>query len=94
MARRSHPAPSPAVCPVCGEPVPPRSPACPECGADERSGWNDKATRLDGLDLPGDEGMDYEEFMHREFGVRPARRLWIPITAAVLLVALFLWAWL
>jgi hypothetical protein len=26
--------------------------ACPECGADERTGWNEEATRYDGLDLP------------------------------------------
>ena len=26
--------------------------ACPECGADERTGWDEEATRYDGLDLP------------------------------------------
>ena len=26
--------------------------ACPGCGADERSGWDEEATRYDGLDLP------------------------------------------
>ncbi len=26
--------------------------ACPECGADERTGWNEEDTRYDGLDLP------------------------------------------
>lgn len=26
--------------------------ACPGCGADERSGWDEDATRHDGLDLP------------------------------------------
>ncbi len=32
--------------------MPPRSRACPACGADERTGWNEDATRYDGLDLP------------------------------------------
>jgi predicted nucleic acid-binding Zn ribbon protein len=43
---------TPAECPVCGADVPPRSRACPACGADERTGWNEDATRYDGLDLP------------------------------------------
>jgi hypothetical protein len=48
-ARRFRP---PSECPVCGAEVPPNARACPECGADERTGWNDEATRYDGLDLP------------------------------------------
>lgn len=42
----------PSECPVCGEPVPARARACPHCGADERSGWNEDESRYDGLDLP------------------------------------------
>jgi hypothetical protein len=37
--------------------VPREARACPECGADERSGWNTDAARYDGLDLP-DEAFD------------------------------------
>jgi len=48
----------PSECPVCGADVPSSARACPECGADERSGWNEEATRYDGLDLPDDSGMD------------------------------------
>lgn len=43
---------TPPECPVCGAAVPRGAKACPECGADERSGWNEDATRYDGLDLP------------------------------------------
>ncbi|ATC63528.1 hypothetical protein CMV30_05915 [Nibricoccus aquaticus] len=43
---------APTECPVCGASVPPHSLACPGCGADERTGWNDESTRYDGLDLP------------------------------------------
>jgi len=46
----------PSECPVCGADVPPNARACPECGADERSGWNEEATRYDDLDLPDDPG--------------------------------------
>ncbi len=42
----------PEVCPVCQEEVPRHAKACPECGADERSGWNEDALLYDGLDLP------------------------------------------
>jgi hypothetical protein len=42
----------PAECPVCGAAVPRNARACPGCGADERSGWNEEATRYDALDLP------------------------------------------
>lgn len=59
---------APAECPVCGADVPPRAKACPECGADERSGWNEAATRYDGLDLP-DDAFDDDEGLKDE-GVR------------------------
>ena len=78
---------SPAVCPVCGEDVPPRSPACPECGSDHYTGWSGRA-RLDGLDLR-DDGFSYEEFMEREIGQprKPAGIQWLWwITALVLVV--------
>jgi hypothetical protein len=39
---------------VCGADVPREASACPECGADERTGWNEEATRYDGVDLPED----------------------------------------
>ncbi len=86
----------PEVCPVCGEDVPPNARACPECGADERTGWNETDTYLDGVGLPNqpdeDDSMDYDEFMAREFGVGKWKRLWIPITAGILLLALVIWA--
>jgi predicted nucleic acid-binding Zn ribbon protein len=42
----------PSECPVCGADVPRDAVACPECGADERTGWNEDATRYNGVDLP------------------------------------------
>jgi len=48
----------PSECPVCGADVPAKARACPECGADEKSGWDEEATRYDGLDLPTDPDED------------------------------------
>jgi len=77
----------PEVCPVCGEDVPRRSLACPECGADHNSGWRVDAEVHDGLDLPGTD-FDYDEFVRREFGssAKPAgvKTIWW-ITAIILL---------
>jgi hypothetical protein len=57
---------SPEICPICGAEVPPNAKACPECGADEKTGWSDEAG-AGGLDLP-DENFNYGEFVKREFG--------------------------
>ncbi len=73
----------PEVCPVCGEVVPARALACPECGADHRSGWREEA----------EDEFDYEEFVAEEFGkpVKPPgiRPLWW--ATAVLLLLAFAW---
>lgn len=37
--------------------MPRKARACPQCGADERTGWNEEDTRYDGLALP-DEAFD------------------------------------
>jgi hypothetical protein len=73
---------TPEFCPVCGEYVPRGAAACPECGADERSGWREAAA--DGLDLP-DEEFDYDSFVQKEFGreVKPEGIGWLWWAAAV-----------
>ena len=73
---------TPEICPVCGEEVPTGALACPECGADERSGWREDV--VDGLDLPEEE-FDYGEFMKRVFGreVKPEGIGWVWWAAAV-----------
>lgn len=43
--------PPPGECANCGAAIPPRARACPECGADERTGWRESSV-YDGLDLP------------------------------------------
>lgn len=45
--------PPPDECANCGATIPRNASACPECGADERTGWRETDdTRYDGLDLP------------------------------------------
>lgn len=56
----------PLFCPNCGTAVPSGVRACPECGADEETGWGEEA-HAQGLGIP-DEDFDYEEFVEREFG--------------------------
>ena len=58
---------TPQICPVCGEDVPPRALACPECGADHNSGWREDADAYDGVDL-GEDEFNYDEFVGEEFG--------------------------
>ena len=86
--KNSRPRP-PETCPVCGEDVPPRALACPECGADHNSGWRQDADTTGGLDLPEEE-FNYDEFVKEEFGAgspRGIKPLWW-IVAVVLLAAL------
>jgi len=48
----------PEECAVCGAEIPRNAKSCPECGADERTGWRETGV-YDGLDLP-DEAWDEE----------------------------------
>lgn len=76
---------APEVCPACGEDVPRGMVACPECGADDRSGWREDASAADGLDLP-DEEFDHDNFARREFGkgeIKPEGIGWAWWAAAV-----------
>jgi hypothetical protein len=76
----------PAECPVCGEAVPHGARACPGCGADERSGWDEDATRYDGLDLP-DSAFDDASGQ----GPVPSKSkatLWLVVTVLLLLAVI------
>ena len=81
---------TPEVCPTCGAEVPPRAKACPECGADERTGWSDEAD-ADNVGLPED-SFDYDEFVEREFkGKTPVRPFqWVWAAVALILVVLLI----
>jgi hypothetical protein len=84
--------PNPDFCPVCGSEVPPEAPCCPECGADDQTGWSETAT-AQRLGLPDDE-FDHDEFVREEFGqpnrVKPKGVSWLWWVVAIALVLLFL----
>lgn len=88
---------APENCPCCGAEVPRNARACPECGADEETGWSEEA-HTGGLDLP-QENFDYEKFVKREFGGGKKNPIprgihWFWWMVAVLLVAGFVWGFL
>ncbi len=43
--------PAPEECANCGARIPRGAKSCPECGADERTGWRETSI-YDGMDLP------------------------------------------
>ncbi len=75
-------------CPTCGAEVSPNATGCRSCGAEKIDGrWGDPAT-YDGLDLPGDDDFDYDDFIAREFGGAPKKKakdiFWWAIAVIVL----------
>lgn len=84
----------PEVCPVCGEDVPPKARACPECGACHESGWKlDDEPDFAALDLPDWAYEDDTEKIVRPLTRRPrapGSRLWLWRSVAA---GLILW-WL
>lgn len=75
-------------CPVCGAEVPAKARACPECGADERTGWNEDATRYDGLDLPDSEFRPESDVSKDRKGFLSRTQLAWKVIGIVLIVAL------
>lgn len=89
--------PAPEICPNCGALVPRNARACPECGSDDETGWNDDAVPQR-LGIP-DDSFDYEEFTRQEFGdqrsrVRPRGVSWFWWVVAIALLILILWRFL
>jgi RNA polymerase subunit RPABC4/transcription elongation factor Spt4 len=80
----------PETCPNCGALVPARAACCPECGADEQTGWSDSA-QADRLGIP-DDNFDYQRFVREEFGGQKKRRElhWLWWLTALLLTGLLL----
>lgn len=84
----------PEFCPNCGAEVPRKARACPECGADEQTGWSEAADSAN-LDLP-EEQFNYDEFVRKEFGSKnpvPRGIHWGWWIVAVLLVAVLVLWW-
>lgn len=95
------------VCPGCDKEVAVGSRACPHCHPPRKRrtrtkanpkkakpSWHQEST-AEGLDLPlTDEDFDYADFVAREFGGKPHRRIGIQcywwVTALVLLILIIL----
>jgi len=81
------------ICPVCGASVPAKARACPECGADEKTGWS-RDTIYDATDIDDPEEFDYEDWKRREVeGLAPRRtkRQWFWWGMAIVVLAVLLW---
>ena len=82
----------PEVCPNCGAAVPRDAKACPECGADEQTGWSETAY-ASSLGLP-DEDFDHDEFVKNELApapVKPQGIAWFWWFVAIVMVAGMIW---
>ncbi|NIP93209.1 MAG: hypothetical protein GWO24_07035 [Akkermansiaceae bacterium] len=93
------------ICPTCGSEVKVGA-TCPGCvpkrkrrkktvsaGPKKRKPWEQDSI-YDGIGIPDDE-FDYEQFIQREFGGKPHRKLgikWYWWATGVVLVGLFGWA--
>ena len=86
----SAPDSAPSECAQCGAAVPRRARACPECGADERTGWRE-ASPYDGLDLP-DSAWDDSRAPERSGPPRVNGLAWYWWLAGALLLASLLLA--
>ena len=83
----------PFICPNCGAEVPAKASACPECGADEKTGWSDD-TIYDGTGIEDPDEFKYEDWKRREVEGRWTRRTskqWFWWVVGVLIVALLIW---
>jgi RNA polymerase subunit RPABC4/transcription elongation factor Spt4 len=83
----------PFLCPNCGAEVPAKAPACPECGADEKTGWSDD-TIYDGTGIEDPDEFNYEDWKRREVEGRWTRRTskqWFWWAVGGLIVALLIW---
>jgi predicted nucleic acid-binding Zn ribbon protein len=80
MTRRT----APETCANCGTAIPPNARACPECGADERTGWAEQSI-YDGLDLP--EADDEHDQANRSRQRRQTQRLLWGAVGVLLILA-------
>ena len=79
---------APETCANCSADIPPHARACPECGADERTGWAEQDL-YDGLDLPEDDDERAKTSLSRQ---RRQTSRWFWSLIAIGLVLLFILA--
>ncbi len=79
--------PPPEECAQCGSVIPRQAKACPDCGADERTGWRETSV-YDGLDLPEATNDYAPENTDRQKRHGLAWYWWLTATGLFLLLAL------
>ncbi len=77
------------VCPNCGTEVGLSAKVCPECGADDETGWNADAFKF-GTVVQPEEDFDYEETLRRHEG-RKSFSLGKVIVAMLLLISVLIY---
>lgn len=82
---------TPFQCPACGADVSPNAAGCRECGARKVDGQWAEPELYDGLDLPGEDDFEYDDFVEREFGSghrrKSSKELFWWIVAIITLIA-------
>ena len=87
----------PEECANCGAAIPRNAKACPECGADERTGWRENAESIyDGLDLPDEAFADESKpgsamRRQRERSVNGIPWYWWCVGVALAFILVFGW---
>ena len=78
------------TCPNCGAELPAKAPACPDCGADEQTGWSDN-TIYDGTGIEDPDEFDYPDWQRRANGRQspPSRRKIVTAVVAIFMLVLF-----
>ncbi|HVU32833.1 MAG TPA: zinc ribbon domain-containing protein [Opitutaceae bacterium] len=88
-----EPAKPPSECANCGATIPPGARSCPECGADERTGWRETSI-YDGLDLPEEDETDAGPGQTRMPRVNGIAWYWWIVGIGLLLLLVFgRWLW-
>ncbi len=79
---------APEECANCGATIPRQAKACPECGADERTGWRENEhTRYDGVALPESAWSETGESQpERKLSVNGLPWYWWAVAAGLLLL--------
>jgi transcription elongation factor Elf1 len=82
-----RPKPDWFTCPVCGAKVTEGAAACPECGADDETGWSADADYDDVDYLPAvDDEVTYETAER----IEPRKSVWVVVVVAALLAVIVL----
>lgn len=84
----------PEYCDNCGAGIPENAAACPECGADEATGW-------DGYSFEDpDEEFDYDDFVAHEFGQGKTETIphglhwfWWLVGVGLIVALVLMWVW-